>query len=145
MRKVLLIVLFLISIFILASCQTEQEKEQEVKNEERNKAITTMEEKLDAILAADSFTRVWDIEDHILYDEEIDEENLFMFTDDYIMDQEKFESLNQEEQNLVMSTGVIINKFLNDEYKDKSLLEDDVKEYYEVLKTGEGIMSELGS
>ncbi|MFU0790663.1 MAG: hypothetical protein ACFWT6_11990 [Virgibacillus proomii] len=141
MRRVVLL-LSLISIVALVSCQTDQEKQQEAKEEKRNEAILTMNDELDFILATDSFVNVWDIEDHILYDEEIDEESLFMFTDEYIMNQEKFDSLNEEEQNLVMSTGLIINKFLKDEYEDKSLLENDVKKYYEVLKTGEGIMSE---
>lgn len=120
----------------LTSCVTANEKVDE-KQEFRNNIAHNINDNIDYILATDSLTDVWHIEDHILEGEEIDHGRLLRFTDTYVMNEEKFESLNGYEKGLVMMTSAIISKYFNGKYEDKELLKSDIEEYYDVIQNGD--------
>src|SRR5699024_6187581 len=104
----------LIAVLLLVACGSD-DLAKAIKEERENFEI---HDNIDNIFAVDSFTTVWKIEDHILFDEELDSDSLFFYTDQYLMDEDKYESLTEEEQNLVMVTSGMVRKVLDNEYKD---------------------------
>jgi hypothetical protein len=123
-------------IVLLVGCENSTENVDE-KKEFRNEAASSVNENMDYAFATDSLTDIWHIEDHIFDDEELDEDSLFHFTDEYIMDGENFESLNEYEQGLAMKTSAIISKCIEGKYDDVELFEDDLEEYYDILENGD--------
>lgn len=136
MRK--LVILSIILILFLAGCFTsEEEKEREKIKEVRNESVGIINDNIDYIFATESLTDIWHIEDHILFDDDVDEDRLFRFTDTYVIDEEEFESLNEYEQGLAMKTSLIITKCLKGKYEDEELFKEDLDEYYDVLENGD--------
>ena len=125
MRKLLF--LLLISIFLIACSNTTDKSHRE---------DFKIHDDIDNMLALDALSVYWKIEDDIVYDEDIETDDLFIFTDRYFTDEEKFESLNELEQNLVMKTAGMISKYLRGEYDDIQKLNEDIIEFNKVLETG---------
>ena len=129
MRK--LFILF--SILFLFACASNESDIKEIRNEQ----VKSINENMDNLFATDSLTDIWHIEDHIYFGEELDVDRLFRFTDNYILDEEAFESLNGYEKGLAMKTSVMISKTLEGKYEDIELFEKDLEEYYHILENGD--------
>ena len=129
MRKIL--ILFL--ILFLFACASNESDIKEIRNEQ----VKSINENMDFIFATDSLTDIWHIEDHIYFGEELDVDRLFRFADNYILDEETFESLNGYEKGLAMKTSVMISKTLKGKYEDIELFEKDLEEYYHILENGD--------
>ena len=91
MKKLLII---LIAAMFLMACGNSEEEPVDIREEE----ATSINENMDAILATESLTDIWHIEDYIYDEEDIDVDRLSRFADEYIMDEENFESLNGYEK-----------------------------------------------
>lgn len=90
------------------------------------------------IFAVDALTVVWKLEDTLVYEEEINNDDLLYFTDQYLLDEEAHEELENEEQNLVMKTSGMISKYMRGEYdEDLERFEKDFNDFHYVLETGE--------
>lgn len=97
----------------------------------------TIHGNIDEILAFDSLTTMWDIEDYLLFDEEFDEDALYRYTDTYLLDEDEYDSLTDEEQSIVKLTSGIVSKFLRDTYKnDIDKFNDDKEQFHKTLETG---------
>lgn len=129
MRKIL--ILFL--ILFLFACASNESDIKEIRNEQ----VKSINGNMDFIFATDSLTDIWHIEDHIYFGEELDVDRLFQFADNYILDEEAFESLNGYEKGLAMKTSVMISKTLEGKYEDIELFEKDLEEYYDILANGD--------
>ena len=129
------LLILLVAAMFLVACGSDDE-EVDIREEE----ATSINENMDAILATESLTDVWHIEDYIYDEEELDVDRLFRFTDEYIMDEENFESLNGYEKGLAMKTSAIITKTIKGKYEDdKELFEEDREEYRDILKNGDDL------
>lgn len=129
MKKFLLV--FATALLIFAGCN---------KKVDNDRDDFVINENIDNLIGADSLNVLWKIEDHLLNKEELNEDTLFDFTDMYLVDESKFESLNQEEKNIVMATSGIISKVLRSEYDDqegKKKFEEDKNKFHQTLESGE--------
>lgn len=127
------------SHMIVARGLNKVEKKREDREEQRKEMYLNASENIDHVIAVDTFLNISSMEDNIMFGIELNRDSLLLFTDEYVMDIEKFTTLNHEEQNLVMKIGTITNNFLKGNYdEDTELLLKDVEEYFETLQTGEG-------
>lgn len=122
-------------MLFIVGCNSHADEKEE-RDQRKDDMLSEINDDIDNILALDSLSVVWDIESQLIYDEDVEDSDLFSFTDRYLTDEEEFESLNDKEQTLVMKTSGMISKYKRDEY-DEDKLKEDVKEYREVLQTGE--------
>lgn len=129
--KRLLIILML--ALLLAACGSKYDKEKE------REIIDSINENIEGSFATSILTDVWHIENHVYDGEELDEDRLFEFTDENVMDREKFNSLNGYEQGLVMITSTLITRSIAGEYKDTDIFEEDLAEFYDVLEHGDDL------
>ena len=127
MRKHLLI---LVALLLITACGTSAE-EKAIEEERNNFKI---HENIDNLLGVDALTTVWKMQDDFTKKEEADTDSLFRFTDTYLM--EDYESLNEQEQAIVMKTSGMISKFLDERYKGIEDFNEDKDEFYKVLETG---------
>ncbi|MBO1005620.1 hypothetical protein [Pseudogracilibacillus auburnensis] len=119
----------------------EEQPEEETIKEFRDEMLLKKNKNIDVAFAMDSLFNVWDMEDFLIEEkEEINKDTLFEYMDEYIMDEEAFESLNEYEKGLAMKTSVIITKFLKGNYfEDEELFNKDLEEYYDILQNGDSL------
>lgn len=126
------LIVLVVIVFMLATCGDSEE------DDIREEEATSINENMDAILATDSLTDVWHIEDYIYDEEELDVDRLFRFAEEYVLDEENFESLNGYEKGLAMKTSTMITKTIKGKYdNDIELFEEDRVDYRDILKNGD--------
>jgi len=118
MKKLLIL---LIAVFLLSACGNNPEV-----NENINKEIAKESEEI-----------VLSIEEGYSGTKEIDNDVFFKYTDDYFMDEEKFNSFNGYEKGLVAKTSIMTVNYMKGRYATEEELKENVDEFYDILENGD--------
>lgn len=126
----------LILLLVLVGCG---ESEEETIKEQRNEIMKLSNENTEGLIALDSISIVWDIEDKLFYGGKDGIENTIgYYIRDYVDDKERYDRMNGYEKGTVAGTLLIIMKYTEGKYDDnQELFEEDKEKFYDIYENGD--------
>lgn len=121
-------------LLLLVGCGGELSDEEKGK-EEKTDMIASMHNDY-GVMGTDALSVLWNIEDDVTGKGEYSETTLFHFTDEYLLNEDRFNKMSDAEQNVVMHTSGMVSKFNRGVYEDEEKLEEDKEKLLGLMKHG---------